>query len=99
MNVTNLLVLLQDLRPNTQLYWAGESSKILGVSSISLVKTNENNYLVLNGKTPAQATLKAWELKFLLQTYPATLALYFNTQKGHQPIFGIRFADGAIYLK
>lgn len=99
MNVKTLIQLLADVKNNSPVFFEDEQHRHYRISSISSEVIDENYYLLLNVNSHSSKTLKIWELLVLLQQQEQTALILINKQKNRQQIFGLRFADGQVYLK
>lgn len=99
MNVKTLIQLLADVKNNSPVFFEDERHRHYRISSISSEVIDENYYLLLNVNSHSSKTLKIWELLVLLQQQEPTALILVNKQKNRQQIFGLRFADGQVYLK
>lgn len=95
MNVQILIKLLTDIKKNTPVLFIYGTKTL----SISLDSNKEKRYTAINLKDHSHKTLKVWELVILLKSLPPTNLIYVETKKYRQQIFGLRIADGKIYLK
>lgn len=99
MNVKTLIQLLADVKNNSPVFFEDEQHRHYRISSISSEVIDENYYLLLNVNSHSSKTLKIWELLVLLQQQEPTALIFIPKQKDRQQIFGLRFADGQVYLK
>ena len=99
MNVKTLIQLLADVKNNSPVFFEDERHRHYRISSISSEVIDENYYILLNVNSHSSKTLKIWELLVLLQQQEPTALILVNKQKNRQQIFGLRFADGQVYLK
>lgn len=99
MNVKTFIQLLADVKNNSFIFFEDGNHRHYRISSISSEFINENYYILLNVSTQSSKTLKVWELIFLLKQQKQTALILIHKQKDRQQIFGIRFADGQVYLK
>ena len=99
MNVKTLIQLLADVKNNSPVFFEDEQHRHYRISSISSEVIDENYYILLNVNSHSSKTLKIWELLVLLQQQEPTALIFIHKQKNRQQIFGLRFADGQVYLK
>ncbi|MBA1434784.1 hypothetical protein [Bombilactobacillus bombi] len=99
MDIATLIQLLADIKPKCQVYFENSQRQVFGISSISSDKTNENHSVFLKTNSAVTKPLHVWELVILLKQQDPTALVIVTHQKSRQQIFGVRFADGQVYLK